>query len=76
VEACSLQQYVKPPAAFCPVHFTDWEKMLQAAVPWGFDDGTHGIHLWNELWRRSGRDKDAVYPDDCLYEQLRRRYLA
>jgi len=76
VEACSLQQYVKPPAAFCPVHFTDWEKMLQAAGPWAFDDGTHAIHLWNELWRRSSRDKDAAYPDDCLYEQLKRRYPA
>ena len=33
------------------------------------------VHLWNEMWRRGGRDKDASYPPDCLYERLKARYL-
>jgi hypothetical protein len=40
--------------------------------------GAHARHspVWNELWRREGRDKDAPYPRGCLYEDLKKRYLA
>jgi len=33
------------------------------------------IHLWNEVWRRGGYDKNATYHKDCLYEQLKRTIL-
>jgi hypothetical protein len=75
VKACSLEQYVKPSEAFCPVHFSVWERMLDPQVQWDIDGGTYAFHLWNELWRRAGQDKDARYPEACLYEQLKRRYL-
>lgn len=75
VEACALPRYVKTWETFCPVHFSVWETMLDPAVCWTFDDQTHAIHLWNELWRRAGQDKDARYASDCLYEQLKKRYL-
>ena len=76
VDAFSLERYVKPWEVFCPIHFSVWETMLDPAVQWSLDDETHAIHLWNELWRRSGRDKDARYPKECLYEQLKQLYLA
>jgi len=75
IEVCSLRQFVKPPAAFCPVHFSVWEEMLDPDSALTFDETTYAVHLWNELWRRSSRDKDATYPDGCLYERLKRRYL-
>jgi mannosyltransferase OCH1-like enzyme len=75
VRACSLETYVQPWEVFCPVHFSVWERMLAPEVTWSFNDRTHAIHLWNELWRRSGQDKNASYPADSLYEQLKRRYL-
>jgi hypothetical protein len=75
VEACNLQRYVEPWDVFCPVHFSVWEKVLDAHVRWDFSNKTRSIHLWNELWRRSGRDKDAGYPPSCLYEELKQRYL-
>jgi mannosyltransferase OCH1-like enzyme len=75
VRAYSLETYVQPWKVFCPLHFSVWEKMLAQEFTWSFDDRTHAIHLWNELWRRSGKDKNASYPADCLYEQLKRRYL-
>ena len=43
------------------------------AVP-AFDARVHTVHLWHELWRREGQDKDGCYPRGCLYEQLKRRY--
>lgn len=75
VEKCGLERSVKAWDVFCPVHFSVWEHLLDPSIDWRFDVSTHAIHLWNELWRREGRDKNARYPDSCLYEQLKRRYL-
>lgn len=75
VEANSLQRYVRPWDVFCPVHFSEWEKLLEPDVRWNFGKETQAIHLWNELWRRSDRHKDARYPASCLYEELKQRYL-
>jgi hypothetical protein len=36
---------------------------------------TRTLHLWNEVWRSSGIDKNQMYAQSCLYEQLKRRYL-
>ena len=75
VEAHSLQQHVKPPHVFCPVHLSDWTKVLDRNVKWEFSEDTYAIHLWNELWRRENQPKNATYADGCLYETLKRRYL-
>lgn len=76
IEACDLQEHVQPWEVFCPVHFSVWEQMLDPDVQWNFGSQTRAIHLWNELWRREGRNKDAAYPEACLYEHLKRRYLS
>jgi Glycosyltransferase sugar-binding region containing DXD motif len=75
IQRCSLHEYVKAWTVFCPVHFSVWRQLLDPSIRWKFGDDTHAVHLWNELWRQSGQDKDASYPPDCLYEQLKRRYL-
>ena len=75
VEACALQAYVQPPEVFCPVHFSEWQKLLDPAATWQFSEATLSIHCWNELWRRSNQSKDVAYDSLCLYETLKRRYL-
>ncbi len=74
VEKCGLEQYVKCADTFCPIHFSVWEQVLDPKLWWDFPGETHGVHLWNELWRREGRDKDAAYPEGCLYERLKALY--
>ena len=39
------------------------------------DEETRAVHFWNEMWRRGGRDKDARYPPDCLFERLKAIHL-
>jgi hypothetical protein len=75
VEKYSLQRYVKPAKVFCPVGYLDWSKVLEAKPEEILDETSYGIHLWNEMWRGAGQDKNAAYPGSCLYEQLKRRYL-
>ena len=74
VRHCGLQQYIKPPEAFCPVNYPDWESVLS---PLNLEPGpeSFAIHLWTELWRDRGQNKDAVYHPDCLFEKLKSRYL-
>lgn len=75
VRKFSLKRYKKDSRVFCPVDYEEWQTVLQPAVCWAFDDRTFAIHLWNEMWRLAGQDKNARYHERCLYERLKRTYL-
>ena len=32
------------------------------------------IHLWNEVWRRKGINKNKTFHSDSLYEELKKRH--
>lgn len=75
VERHSLDQYVRAEHVFCPIPFWEWQKILEPNSDLVFDESVYAIHLWNEKWRAAEQDKDACYPPDSLYEQLKRKYL-
>jgi len=75
VEQYALQRHVQSPEVFCPLFYPDWEQALDPSVVLPNGPQTHAIHLWNELWRRAGKDKDQDYHPECIYERLKRRYL-
>ena len=70
-----LEPFVKPSAVFCPIGFKAWGEVLDPTIAWAFDETTYAIHLWNEMWRKDQQDKNHRYHPDCLYEQLKQRYL-
>ena len=74
IETHGLLSSVTSPETLCPIAFADWETVLMDGVDWRFNDTTRAIHLWNEMWRRGGKLKDAAYAPGCLYEQLKSRY--
>ena len=65
----------KPHRAFCPVDYEEWRKILRPGFDILFDQRTYAIHLWNEMWRAAGQDKNALYHQTCLYEKLKQEYL-
>lgn len=71
----SLEQYLQPPHVFCPLGYLEWAGVLDPGAGLAFGPSTRAVHLWNEMWRREGRDKNGRYHPDCLYEQLKRKYL-
>jgi mannosyltransferase OCH1-like enzyme len=75
VKKFSLERYKKTHHAFCPVDYEEWRTVLQPGFEKTFDDRTYAIHLWNEMWRAAGQDKDAQYDQTSLYERLKRSYL-
>ncbi len=75
VRKFSLEEYKKPHHIFCPLGYWEWQQVLIPGAPTNIDDDCHAVHLWNEKWRAAGQDKNGQYPENCLYEQLKRRYL-
>jgi mannosyltransferase OCH1-like enzyme len=75
VETLGMNAYVRPPQVFCPIPFWKWQSLLDETTPELPTDAA-AIHLWNELWRRDGKDKDAEFDPRCIYEQLKARYLS
>ncbi len=75
VKEFSLERYKQPPEVFCPLGYGDWQKVLEPGADLKLNERSYAIHLWNERWRAARQDKNASYPEDCFYEQLKRRYL-
>ncbi|MEA2490841.1 MAG: hypothetical protein QOH21_2633 [Acidobacteriota bacterium] len=71
IAALSLDAFVQPPEVFCPLSYPEWQRVLDAEPP-ALPDAAVTLHLWNEMWRRNGRDKDAAQEPACLYERLKR----
>lgn len=74
VRKFSLERYKQPAEVFCPIGYADWEKVLDPEAELKLEERSFAIHLWNERWRAAGRDKNAIYPDGCFYEQLKSVY--
>jgi mannosyltransferase OCH1-like enzyme len=75
VKEFGLEKYKRNYRTFCPIGYKDWELVLDPDFDVKLDDDTYGVHLWNEMWRRADRDKNARYHRDCLYERLKTKYL-
>ncbi len=76
VRKFSLGQYTMPHEVFCPLGYWEWHKALEPGTETVLERGGYAVHLWNEKWRAGGQDKNAEYPEDCLYETLKRKYLS
>jgi len=75
VNSFSLEQYKKPRHYFSPVDYLDWRRVLDPETDGLLHEDSYAIHLWNEMWRAAGQDKNATYDRDCLYELLKQKYL-
>ena len=75
VEKYSLEKFKKSHQVFCPFGFWEWRKVLEPEGEFTFAETTYAIHLWNEMWRDAGLDKNAPYDRGCLYERCKQRYL-
>jgi hypothetical protein len=75
IDRFGLGGYRRPAGTFCPVAYHDWRRLIDIAESCRFDGPTWAVHLWHEMWRREGEDKDRDFPPGCLYEQFKGFYL-
>ncbi|HEY0379750.1 MAG TPA: glycosyltransferase [Pyrinomonadaceae bacterium] len=71
----SLSRCRQPFQVFCPLDYSEWHRVLEPDFEGTFGETTRAVHLWNEMWRDAGQDKNAEYGPACLYERLKRKYL-
>ena len=70
-----LERYQQPHDVFCPIAYSEWHQVLEADAGLELNESSYSIHLWNDMWRSGGLDKNAQYSEHCVYEQLKSRYL-
>lgn len=56
------------------VRFLVWQRMRPGFRAGYIRRGTCAIHLYNQIWKTVGLDKNASYHPLSMYEQLKRRY--
>ena len=69
----NLEQYIKQPECFCPVTYYDFDS-ITGETPFHFPENSYALHWWNDVWRRKGIDKNAKFPENSLYEVMKRKY--
>lgn len=74
IDTFGWQHFMQPPTVFSPVPFYDWRGLIDPLRTFTFEE-VHAVHLWHQKWREHGVDPDGEFPDACLYEQLKRRFL-
>lgn len=81
VNKYGLQDKILNWKAMCSCSWADARSIVQpnkrynSAVIQKYDDipdEMYCIHLWNEVWRRNGLDKNGTYDSSSLYETLKR----
>lgn len=75
VRQFSLECYQQPSHVFCPIGYSEWANVLEPDEVALFEESTVAVHLWNEMWRRAGLDKNQRFNPECLYEKLKKKYL-
>ena len=91
VSSQGLREHVVDWRCFCPIGYRDFEKMVQSPdlrsvarrvrrawtglpqvrVP----QQARCVHLWGNMWREAGLDKDGAYPPRSLYERLKAKHF-
>lgn len=80
IDRFALHRFARGPTFF-PVNYDSYKLFTDgsalASVVWHlFSRYSIALHLYHEMWREAGIDKDASFPNDCIYERLKRRYAA
>jgi len=74
IERYENQRYIKNWKTFMPVHWWEIYKFIIPNDDFQLTDDVYALHFWNEIWRYHGYDKNAHYPGDSIYEQLKQFY--
>jgi Alpha 1,4-glycosyltransferase conserved region/Glycosyltransferase sugar-binding region containing DXD motif len=82
VKKFNMEEYMVGTEAFCPIDWNQWQRFISRSPMAAWIEmakmalfRTRAVHLWNEMWRLDGTDKNASFPKNCIYERLKRRYL-
>ena len=79
IDIFEMNSYILPWDAVSPV---SWWKVshfittgIRQHLTWKkIRKKSFAVHLFNEMWRKSGLDKNAIFPEKSIYEKMRKLY--
>jgi hypothetical protein len=75
VHKFGLTDAIVPGMMFFPVFYTEAPEVFTGVCSPHIPESCYSIHMFNEIWRLKGQDKNAEYPESSLYEFLKREFL-
>lgn len=82
IKKFNFEKYLSRENTFCPIYYKQWDRVLSGSPLITLIEQakmilfrSRAVHLWNEMWRVNGVNKNASFPKRSIYEQLKRRYL-
>ncbi|GAA4420864.1 capsular polysaccharide synthesis protein [Bremerella cremea] len=78
IEQHNLQPYMLDNTVFYPIHGTLWRSPFDATYEGDYHlfQKTRGVHLWNEMLRSNGFDKNAPYQEGSLAAYYEQKYVS
>lgn len=82
VKKFGFEDYIASAETYCPISYRNWSRVINGKLSVSLLEKARfalhrskGLHLWNEMWRLNGIEKNARFPKSCIYESLKERYL-
>lgn len=77
VEKFQLEPFMQDNTVFYPVHGTLWRSPFDTTYEgdYALFQKTRAVHLWNEMLRSNGFDKDAPFQKGSLVDHYERKYV-
>ena len=72
VHELGYRRVMAHPDEFCPIDWFTVERLVQPGVT--IPRRAYAVHLWNEMWRRAGMDKNAPPPEGSVVHRLLYQY--
>ena len=69
-----LERFLAPPWRFSPLGWWEFRRLVEDTTR-QWPDATLTLHCFNEMWRRTGLDKNARYGAQSAFERLKAQYL-
>lgn len=67
-------KYISSTDTFCPINWYDTDLLFSIEPP-SISGNSYAIHLWNEIWRRKGINKNATFSSSSIIEFYKKLYL-
>ena len=75
VKELSMEEYEAQPIEYNPLHGAEVIKLFDPNAGLEYGPESKTIHLWNEIWRRFGIDKNRAFHPDSFIERKKRELL-
>lgn len=68
-----MDRYIQQPDCFCPIPCYRIDQFISDSTS-ALPETSYALHLWHNMWKTQQIDKDARFPQNSIYEMLKKKY--